>query len=386
MMEVLVHYTTKNEVFLCFNKLTYTINNKKFPTLFNKIDEYYKKNHKFQQCFLIINFYNITARNRILLAGKITNSGDNYIFSKIDDEQRKLIIDNIGKDLLNKYDKSIYYKIYYINNNNEFYIKNCGKGLKVRLKFYSWDELLSDDTILHKKLIDILFNRLNVFDLTTLRSSTIYSFVSEETQNNFYISALYSVGFISENLNISNTTLHGDIGEFLMNYFIRKCVMEDNPEYYVFPKLAFKTGSKCSVHGNDGTFYNERTKNIYYLEAKFYKELDKAINEAVNSMNSHIINGDYHFVNNHTDSLRNLATSETNQIIEITRDVKENYIIFLICEDIYLVDEIKKTINSNEKLSELSDIDELTIIVFPILNKDNFMKLFEGKSKEVKGI
>ena len=43
-------------------------------------------------------------------------------------------------------------------------------------------------------------------------------------------------------------------------------------------------------------------------------------------------------------------------------------------------------IKTNIKLNALDVRDKLTIIVLPILNKNNFMNLFKEKSEEVSGI
>ncbi|MEG2985912.1 MAG: Hachiman antiphage defense system protein HamA, partial [Peptostreptococcaceae bacterium] len=103
-----------------------------------------------------------------------------------------------------------------------------------------------------------------------------------------YYSALQSIGFISkEEIDINLTVLHGDIGEFLMHYLVSEYIRVDKSSTYIYPKLAFKSNPKQPVYGNDGTIYIPEKKEIYYLEAKFYKDLNGAINKAVDSLEEH---------------------------------------------------------------------------------------------------
>ena len=138
------------------------------------------------------------------------------------------------------------------------------------------------------------------------------------------------------------------------------------------------------VHGNDGTFYNKQSKEIYYLEAKFYLNLNQALNHAIDSIKKHNNNRDYNFINNNSEKLRNLANNQTGDIFIVDEDIKENYIIFLMCADKYKIEDVRDIIKTNIKLNALDVRDKLTIIVLPILNKNNFMNLFKEKSEEVR--
>lgn len=185
------------------------------------------------------------------------------------------------------------------------------------------------------------------------------------------------IGFISnDEINIKNTVLHGDIGEFLMDIMIGKFLKSDNQNSYIFPKLAFKTRPKSAIHGYDGTFYNKQKKEIFYTEAKFYSELTKGLNSAVDSMNEH--DGiDYDFLESNIELFRNIANNETGDIIEISDDVKEILIIFIVCDDRYTCDDIHETINQSKKLKKLLEFHEIIIFVLPILSKDDFLNLFK---------
>ena len=136
------------------------------------------------------------------------------------------------------------------------------------------------------------------------------------------------------------------------------------------------------VHGNDGTFYNKQSKEIYYLEAKFYLNLKQTLNHAIASINKH--NRDYNFINNNAEKLRNLANNQTAKIFYVDEEIEENYIVFLMCADMYKIEDVRNIIETNTKLNALDVNDKLTIIVLPILNKNNFMNLFKEKSEEVR--
>ena len=82
--------------------------------------------------------------------------------------------------------------------------------------------------------------------------------------------------------------------------------------------------------------------------------------------------------------LRNLANNQTEGIFYVDEDIEENYIIFLMCADKYKIEDVRDIIKTNIKLNALDVRDKLTIIVLPILNKDDFMNLFKEKSEEVR--
>lgn len=55
-----------------------------------------------------------------------------------------------------------------------------------------------------------------------------------------------------------------------------------------------------------------------------------------------------------------------------------------MCADMYKIEDVRNIITTNNKLNALDVSDKLTIIVLPILNKDDFMNLFKEKSEEVR--
>lgn len=112
--------------------------------------------------------------------------------------------------------------------------------------------------------------------------------------------------------------------------------------------------------------------------------MKEALNNAIDSIEKHNNNRDYNFINNNAEKLRNLANNQTEDILYVDEDIEENYIIFLMCADMYKIEDVCHIIETNNKLSALDVRDKLTIIVLPILNKNNFMNLFKEKSEEVR--
>lgn len=344
-----------------------------------------KKNHQNQKCLLLINYYNTNTSQRKFGLGRLERENDDYKFTIIDEVLKNKILKELNVTSINTYEKDQYFKVLSIEDNEDYYLKEIdSKTKKIRLKYYTWDDLNANNKPLHENLIDIIFDRENVFNLATSKSSNAYKLLDKDILTVLYRSALNTIGFISEDLDMERTVLHGDIGEFLMNYMVRKYIMQDNPDLYLLPKLVFKTDPNMAVHGNDGTFYNKKTKKIYYLEAKFYLNLKEALNHAIDSINKHNNNRDYNFINNNSEKLRNLANNQTADILYVDENIEDNYIIFLMCADMYKIEDVHNIIKTNDKLSALDVRDKLTIIVLPILNKNNFMNLFKEKSEEVR--
>ena len=222
-----------------------------------------KKNHQNQECLLLINYYNTNTSQRKFELGRLERENDDFKFTVIDEVLKNKILKELNVTSFNTYEKDQYFKILTIEAEEDYYLKEIDtKSKKIRLKYYTWDDLNANNKPLHENLIDIIFDRENVFNLATSKSSNAYKLLDKDILTVLYRSALNTIGFISEDLDMERTVLHGDIGEFLMNYMVRKYIMQDNPDLYLLPKLVFKTDPNMAVHGNDGTFYNKKTKKI----------------------------------------------------------------------------------------------------------------------------
>lgn len=386
MLSILVHYTTSEMVFNFFSLQYCTIKNTNInKNIYDTVNKYYKKNYQHPECLLLINYYNTNTSQRKFGLGRLERENDDFKFTVIDEVLKNKILKELNVTSFNTYERDQYFKVLSIEDGEDYYLKEIdSKCKKIRLKYYTWDDLNVNNKPLHENLIDIIFDRENVFNLATSKNSSAYKSLDKDKLTGLYQSALKTIGFVSEDLDIERTVLHGDIGEFLMNYMVRKYIMQDNPDLYLLPKLVFKTDPNMPVHGNDGTFYNKQSKKIYYLEAKFYLNLKEALNNAIDSIEKHNNNRDYNFINNNAEKLRNLANNQTEDILYVDEDIEENYIIFLMCADMYKIEDVCHIIETNNKLSALDVRDKLTIIVLPILNKNNFMNLFKEKSEEVR--
>ena len=375
MLSILVHYTTSETVFKFFSSQYCAIKNTNINKgMYDTVNKYYKKNHQNQECLLLINYYNTDTSQRKFELGRLERKNDDFKFTVIDEVLKNKILKELNVTSFNTYERDQYFKVLSIEDDEDYYLKEIdSKCKKIRLKYYTWDDLNVNNKPLHENLIDIIFDRENVFNLATSKSSSAYKSLDKDKLTGLYRSALKTIGFVSEDLNIERTVLHGDIGEFLMNYMVRKYIMQDNPDLYLLPKLVFKTDPNMPVHGNDGTFYNKQSKKIYYLEAKFYLNLKEALNNAIDSIEKHNNNRDYNFINNNAEKLRNLANNQTEDILYVDEDIEENYIIFLMCADMYKIEDVCHIIETNNKLSALDMRDKLTIIVLPILNKNNII-------------
>nr|WP_306457646.1 Hachiman antiphage defense system protein HamA [Arcobacter porcinus] len=217
-------------------------------------------------------------------------------------------------------------------NEKDFFNNTKDNDLnKIRMKFFSWEELVHDNELLFNEINNKIFNTDSVLKVASTYTPQIKYTDKQKKQK--YFDALKSIGFISnKGVDISHNTLHGDIGEFLMHIMLSKFLSDKSVKKYIYPKLVFKTSPKMPVYGNDGTIYIEDTKEIFYLEAKFYSDLESAVNEAVKSLKTHneVCKED---ITHRIELFRNIKTDELNEIIEIDENVTENLVLFLICDD-----------------------------------------------------
>lgn len=387
-MKVLVHYTTNYTVFSDFSNSECEIKNTDYVERFNEIEKYYKRCNSSQNILLfVVQYRNLSNSEIKFVIGKIYMIDENtYNYIRIEEDVSDLLIKDLGLNDFNTYTREIYYKEYFIDKSDEFYSRKINDiSNKIKLKYFSWPELLQNNEILHNKLIDILFDKDNVLNLATIYNpKKKFGENKQRILNEKYVSALKNIGFISEKeIDINKSVLHGDIGEFLMDVMICRFIELDGTDSYIFPKLAYKTTPNSAVHGNDGTLYNITKNEIYYSEAKFYEELSLGLSKAVDSLFNHD-NRDYDFINSNIDAFRNITDNSIGEVVEITKDVKEKLIVFLMCDDKYFADDVSKTIERSKKLEKLEEFHEIIIFVLPVLNKENFLNLFK-KFSEQKG-
>ena len=366
-MKVLVHYTTKEIVFNLFS--SYHQHTIAHSDRIREIADFYKKYNRNQDTlFFVICFSDLEEDFVDYTIGKITynEDTDEYMFTKANDEIQVNVCDELGLDDENTYESGIYYKTYTIEDSEfSFFNKKSDENLnKIKLRFFSWDELMSNKKTLFAELTDIIFNEANVLKIaSTYRPRNKYS---ERALRKKYKSALSDIGFISEgDLNTESPVLHGDIGEFVMHIMLSKFLKEHADNKYIYPKLVFKTSAQMAVHGNDGTIYIPENKEIFYLEAKFYQSFDDALAAAVRSLKKHNeICAEN--IEHKVEMFRNIKTDELDEVLELEEDVSENLVIFAMGDSHMEYDEILSLVNSNSSLTELKRNYSVLLFVLPI--------------------
>lgn len=383
-MKVLVHYTTQERVYNLFSngrQHTFVHTDRK-----REVADFYKKYNRNQDTlFFVVCFSDLEEDYVDYVVGKITYSEDTgiYMFTKANDEIRINVCNELGFDDDNTYETGFYYKIYTIDDSEfRFFNKKPDENLnKIKLRFFSWDELTSNKKTLFGELTDIIFNEANVLKIaSTYRSKNKYS---ERALRKKYKSALSDIGFISEgDLNTELPVLHGDIGEFVMHIMLSKFLKEHAGNKYIYPKLVFKTSAQMAVHGNDGTIYIPESKEIFYLEAKFYQSIDDALAAAVRSLKKHN-EVCAENIEHKVEMFRNIKTDELDEVLELEEDVSENLVIFAMGDSHMEYDEILSLVNSNSSLTELKHNYSVVLFVLPVLSKSEFLVHFKEVSKAV---
>ncbi|MBM5610253.1 Hachiman antiphage defense system protein HamA [Listeria seeligeri] len=373
-MKVLMHYTISEYVYNLFEssgEITYSERVKEIENFYST----YNRNHE-NLFFIIAYTNNLNVKYRV---GKITYKNNRFCFNKVRSEISNILIEELGIKDNNTYEKDYYYKVLHIDDDIAFRNKKLDQiSSKIKLKYFSWRELTDKNDILFKKISNLIFEKGNIINLaTTYTPDAAYD---ERLIVKKCFSALKNLGFIKKGgIDTTHTILQGDIGEFLMHCLVSE-FLESNSDKYIYPKLIFKTNPTMAVYGNDGSIYIPEKKEIYYLEAKFYNSLTEALNRAVDSLEKH--NDDlYEDLNYSAELFRNIKTNRTHELIEITDDVTEKLIIFLICADTYQEEKVKKIIEKNCKVKKLKEKFEVLIFVLPILDKENFLKFFKIQSE-----
>ena len=383
-MNVLIHYTTRSYVFKLFSKVgTYPFTMEDWVK--NVSDFYNKFSRSQEHLFFVVSYYEQgnNAPNYTVCRILFDEDSNTFQYSSVPSNTKKLICKELGLNTSNTYDKESYYRTFTIEGNEREFSNNNNKNdlNKIKMKFFTWSELLDSSSILFNVINDKIFNKENVLKVASTYAPKIkYTDKQRELK---YFDALKSIGFISKTgIKTSSTTLHGDIGEFLMHIMLSQFLSEQSNEKYIYPKLVFKTSPNMPVYGNDGTIYLKDKKEIYYLEAKFYSDLNRAINKAIKSLTEH--NEVSQEVFNHKIELfRNIKTDELHEVIEIDEEVKENLVLFLICDDFTEYDDILNVVKKNTKLNDLKNNFNIVLFVLPIINKKEYLTFFSEKSKAV---
>ncbi|OCL97902.1 hypothetical protein AAX29_01753 [Aliarcobacter thereius] len=384
MMKVLIHYTTQYTVFKSFSRSgTYDFT---YDERIKNISEFYKRYNRTQNhLFFVLSYFDGVAQETEYAVCNISynETTSNYQYSSVPKYTIDTICEELGLKSNNTYDKESFYRVLTIEGNEKDFFNNTKDNdlNKIRMKFFSWEELVHDNELLFNEINNKIFNTDSVLKVASTYTPQIKYTDKQKKQK--YFDALKSIGFISnKGVDISHNTLHGDIGEFLMHIMLSKFLSDKSVKKYIYPKLVFKTSPKMPVYGNDGTIYIEDTKEIFYLEAKFYSDLESAVNEAVKSLKTHneVCKED---ITHRIELFRNIKTDELNEIIEIDENVTENLVLFLICDDYTDYEDILDVIRKNKKLAKLKMDYNILLFVLPIISKQEYLNSFYVKSNDI---
>ncbi len=261
-------------------------------------------------------------------------------------------------------------------------IELCGNDNWAKLRLNdNWNVIKANPNFLYKEIMDTILDKTNIYYYATQRKtsktlSDARKDVKRAIKNGtIHISMkmiIEKLGFTKEEINISNTRLHGDIGELVMANFIDKFCDPST----IICKVSLKTSPRMSAYGNDNLFYDFQNKILYYGEAKFYERVKDALDNAVFSLNKHS-NGELSYIYNSTNNLKS-STKKELKIVEkkfekiSLNDVSIANIIFIMNEDLYLKS------NYEELLKEYkSKLNNCILVVFPILSKKDFLNYFK---------
>jgi len=383
-MNVLIHYTTNHRVFELFSRAgTYFFSHEE---RIRNVSDFYDKYHRSQgHLFFVVSYYDSQKRGNNYSVSSLSfdENAKCFKYSSVPENTKKLICDELGLNASNTYDNESYYRVFTIEGNEKDFVNNNNKNdlNKIKMKFFTWGELLASNEILFNEINEKIFNKENILKIASTYTPKVkYTDKQKELK---YFDALKSIGFISKTgIKTSSTTLHGDIGEFLMHIMLSQFLSEQSNEKYIYPKLVFKTSPNMPVYGNDGTIYLKDKKEIYYLEAKFYGDLNSAINKAVESLTSHNEVSQEDF-NHKIEMFRNIKTAELFEVIEIDEEVKENLVLFLICDNFREYDDILDVVQRNTNLKDLKNNFNIVLFILPILNKKEYLNFFSAQSNDV---
>lgn len=267
-------------------------------------------------------------------------------------------------------------------NNNE-------RRIKVKLENKEWDIVIADKTILFDAVCDLVFDSRSLYYYATSKSFSMTMEQIVQHINNLDNKSLLSndmkdifrtIGWISDSsLDINNTVFQADLSELLMCILIDKLGISRT----LISNACFKTAAGSAVHGSDNLFYDYDNKILYLGESKFYEHLGNGLSDAEDSLNAHYKEKyDISFARSHTSNFvaesGDLRTKIVEEFETIPADeYKLSSITFVMEEDKYLKKDIEDVLLRHRGFdSSNPPFANCFIVVFPILDKEDFLKRF----------
>lgn len=262
---------------------------------------------------------------------------------------------------------------------------------KIRLKLYTWDEILGDENILYKAICDLLLSEENLFYYATQKESTktlesTKLYVKRLIEKNIIDTKLEdiytSIGWKGREINIDNTRFQGDLAEYLMSILIDKITNIDT----LISKVSLKTSPRMSSYGNDNIYFDYEKDILYYGESKFYDNTKDAISQAISSINKHANIEEICYIRSHDNVFIAEDGSKRERIIEELEekeieDVTIKNIFFVANDDIYLKEDYERVLL--EKLKTMDEINaksvDIIMVFLPVLSKNKFLNYFKER-------
>lgn len=262
---------------------------------------------------------------------------------------------------------------------------------KVRLKSYSWEELMGNKTILYEAICDLLLDNENLFYYATQKESTktlkdtrlyVKKLIDKKIIDSSIEDIFRFIGWDREELNINNTVFQGDLAEYLMSILIDRVTKIDT----LISKISLKTSPKMPAHGNDNIYYDYSNEIFYYGEAKFYDNLSTAINRAKKSLEEHANSLEFSYIKTHDNVVIAKDNTKKINIVETLEEkrmdeVSIKSISFIINDDVYLKKDYESKIIKS--FGTIEDVEiksaEMIMIFLPILSKEEFLKYFRSR-------
>ena len=283
-----------------------------------------------------------------------------------------------------------------MGNLSRITLNNNEKRIKVRIENIDWTILLANKEILFDSICDLIFDVKNLYYYATSKSFSMTMEQIIEHINNLDNNSLLlndvedifkTIGWLpSSSLNIDDTVFQADLSELLMCILIDKLGISNT----LISNACFKTAAHSAVHGSDNLFYDYENKILYLGESKFYEKLGRGLSEASNSLNDHYRQRyDISFARSHTSNfVAENGTTRTKIVEEFETVPSSEYtvssITFVMEEDKYLKDDIEDALSRHDDFDSNSPpFSGCYVVIFPILNKDEFLKHFIERLKKV---
>lgn len=262
---------------------------------------------------------------------------------------------------------------------------------KIRLKSYTWDELMGNKTILYEAICDLLLNNENLFYYATQKESTktlkdtrlyVKKLIDKGIIDSRIEDVFRFIGWDKEELNIKNSTFQGDLAEYLMSIFIDRVTNIDT----LISKISLKTSPKMPSYMNDNIYYDYENEIFYYGEAKFYSSLRDAISRAKESLTEHANVLEFSYIKTHDNVIIAKDDAKKVNIVETLEEknmdeVTIKSISFIVNDDVYLKEDYERIITNS--FGTIEDVEiksaEMIMIFLPILSKDEFLKYFRSR-------